>query len=254
MTDRIDPVAAIEGLLVRQAGGYLRNVIREPFVTCSVCGTPVAGYERCFRCYQHHTTLGIADLVAPLTYGIERTQSGIVLRHYKDDVSAAAREQHSRVLGRLLYLAIVLHQRCIERRVGHPVTARVAVPSLKGRAGVHPFTAMARAMKAVDDTLELVPSPGATYQRIISESQFEIVPKRSLSGEHVLVLDDTWTTGSRTQSAALALHDAGADHVSVMVIGRWLSQTYGSNAEFIKTRLRRDYDPRICPVTGGDCP
>ena len=94
----------------------------------------------------------------------------------------------------------------------------------------------------------------ASAQRIISGSQFEIVPKRSLSGEHVLVLDDTWTTGSRTQSAALTLHDAGADHVSVMVIGRWLSQTYGGNAEFIKTRLRRDYNPRICPVTGGDCP
>lgn len=251
MTDRIDPVAAIEGLLVRQAGGYLRNVIREPFVTCSVCGTPVAGYERCFRCYQQHTTLGIADLVAPLAYGIERTQSGIVLRHYKDDVSEAARQQHSRVIFRLLYLGIVLHQGCIESRVGHPVTARVTVPSLKGRAGVHPFTAMARAMKAVDETLELV---GATNQRIISGSQFEIVPKRSLKGEHVLVLDDTWTTGSRTHSAALALHDAGTDHVSVMVLGRWLSPTFGNNAEFIKTRLRRDYDPHVCPVTGGACP
>ena len=68
------------------------------------------------------------------------------------------------------------------------------------------------------------------------------------------VLDDTWTTGSRSLSAALALHDAGADHVSVMVVGRWLSPTFVNNAEFIKTRLQRDYDPRICPVTGGDCP
>jgi orotate phosphoribosyltransferase len=80
------------------------------------------------------------------------------------------------------------------------------------------------------------------------------MPKQNLSGRHILILDDTWTTGSNTQSAALTLRHAGADHVSVMVVGRWLSHTYGNNAEFIKTRLRRDYDPGVCPVTGGQCP
>lgn len=254
MTNRIDPVAANEQLLVRYAGGYLRNVIREPLVTCGVCGTPVDGYEHCFRCNQVASTFRIADLVAPLVYGVERAQSGILLRHYKDDVSAYARQQHGRVIFRLLYLGLVLHQRCIERRIGQAVTSRVAVPSLKGRTGVHPFAAIARAMQAVDDSLALVPSAAATNSRIVSGGQFDIVPKRSLKGEHVLVLDDTWTTGSRTQSAALALHDAGAEHVSVMVLGRWLSQTYGNNGEFVKTRLRQDYNPRICPVTGGGCP
>jgi hypothetical protein len=39
--------------------------------------------------------------------------------------------------------------------------------------------------------LELVPGPGATTKRIVSGDQFEVVPKRSLKGEHVLVLDDT---------------------------------------------------------------
>jgi hypothetical protein len=253
--DRVDAVTANEQLLVRQAGGYLRNVIREPLITCSVCGTPVDGYERCFRCHQHHTMVGVADVVAPLTYAIERTQSGIVVRHYKDDVSVEARAQHSPVIRRLLYLAIMKHQRCIEKRVGARASMRVTVPSLNRRPGIHPFTAIARAMKAVDDErLALVPAPGAVSDRIVSASQFEIVPKRSLSGQHILVLDDTWTTGSNTQSAALTLRRAGADQVSVMVVGRWLSRTYGNNAEFIKTRLRRDYDPGICPVTGGACP
>jgi hypothetical protein len=254
LTDGIDPIADNERRLVSQAGGYLHNVIREPLVTCSVCGTPVDGYQRCYRCYQATNTLGTADLVVPLTYGIERTQSAILLRHYKDDVSAAARQQHARVIFRLIYLGIMLHESCVAKIVGQPVTSRVTVPSLKGRGGVHPLTALARAMKAVDETLELLPAPGATNNRIISGSQFEIVPKRSLKGQHVVVLDDTWTTGSRTQSAALALRDAGADHVSVMVIGRWLSPTFSNNADFIKTRLQRFYNPRICPVTGGDCP
>jgi predicted amidophosphoribosyltransferase len=230
-------------------------VIRDRFVTCAVCGTPVEGYERCFRCQQHRATGGLADVVAPLTYGIERTQLGIVLRHYKDGVSAEARAAHARVISRLLYLGIMKHQPCMEKRVGKPVSIRVTVPSLNRRPGVHSFTAIAAAMKAVDDDrLALVATPGAMKDRVVSARQFQIVPKRDLSGQHILVLDDTWTTGSNTQSAALTLRQAGAAYVSVMVVGRWLSQTYGKNAEFIKTRLRRDYDPGVCPVTGGACP
>lgn len=220
-----------------------------------MCGTPVDGYESCWRCNRDQGTNGIADLVAPLTYGIERTQSGILLRHYKDNVSVEARTQYSRLVSRMLYLGIMKHQNCIEKRAGKPVSMRVTVPSLNRRPGVHPFSAIAQAMNAVDDErLALMPAPGATTDRIISASQFEIVPKRSLSGLHILILDDTWTTGSNSQSVALTLREAGADYVSVMVVGRWLSQTYGNNAEFIKTRLNRDYDPGICPVTGGDCP
>jgi hypothetical protein len=220
-----------------------------------VCGTPVDGYERCYRCSQDSQTVGVADLVAPLTYGIESTQSGTLLRHYKDDVSAEARAQHSRVIRRLVYLGIMKHQSCIEKRVGKRASMRVTVPSVNRRPGVHPFTAITQAMNAVDDSqLALVAAPGAINDRVVSASQFVIVPKRSLSGQHILVLDDTWTTGSNTQSAALTLRAAGADHVSVMVVGRWLSPTFGNNAAFIKTRLRRDYNPSICPVTGGDCP
>jgi hypothetical protein len=52
----------------------------------------------------------------------------------------------------------------------------------------------------------------------------------------------------------LAVRRAGAAAVSVMVVGRWLSPDRRGTADFIATRLRRDYDPNICPLTGGDCP
>ncbi|CKI49381.1 putative amidophosphoribosyltransferase [Mycolicibacterium smegmatis] len=229
-------------------------MIRETRITCAVCCTPVDDYDRCYRCNQHQYTAGIADLVAPLTYAAERTQSGILLRHYKDDVSEVARQQHSMVIRRALYLGIMLHQNCIEKRVGQPVYRRVMVPSLSNRPGVHPFAAITREMNAISDQLSLVPAATATSNRIVAGTQFVIAPPQDLSGKHILVLDDTWTTGSRTQSAALTLRAAGARYVSVMVVGRWLSPGYGNNAEFIKTRLKRDYDPRICPVTGGACP
>ena len=37
-------------------------------------------------------------------------------------------------------------------------------------------------------------------------------------------------------------------------MSRYLRPTYANNAEFMRTRLQRDYDPTVCPVTGGDCP
>lgn len=156
-----------------------------------MCCTPVDGYERCYRCSRDWIT-GVADLVAPLAYGVERAQSGILLRHYKDDVSAEARRQHTHLIRRLLYVAIMKHQMCIEKQVGMSAALRVTVPSLKHRRGVHPFTALAQAMRAVDDArLALRPASGAVNDRIVSATQFEIVPQRSLNGQHVMILDDT---------------------------------------------------------------
>jgi hypothetical protein len=239
---------------VAAAGGYLRNVVREPGVTCAVCAAPVDGFSRCWRCEQNQRIGGLADVVVPLTYAIGGTQSATMLWHYKDDPVRAVREQHSLIINWLLFLAISAHERCIGAVAGMPVSRRVAIPSLSGRAGEHPFTALARWMNAVGDSLSLVASPGAMCDRAVSGDKFVVRPGVRLDGQHVLVLDDTWTTGSNAQSAAVALRRAGAERVSVMVVGRWLSPGYGSTGGFIEKRLQRDFDANVCPVTGGTCP
>jgi orotate phosphoribosyltransferase len=73
-------------------------------------------------------------------------------------------------------------------------------------------------------------------------------------GAHVLVIDDTWASGGHAQSAVLALRAAGAGRVSVLVVARWLSREHRGTAEFLKELEHTDYDPVICPWTGGDCP
>jgi adenine/guanine phosphoribosyltransferase-like PRPP-binding protein len=47
-----------------------------------------------------------------------------------------------------------------------------------------------------------------------------------LSATNVLLIDDTWTTGSNAQSAAFALKDAGASTVGFVVIGRYVAREY----------------------------
>jgi hypothetical protein len=249
-----DLIADAERELARGAGGFLRNIVREPGVTCSVCATAVDGYPWCWSCRQARSTPGLADLVVPLTYAIQGTQSATVLRHYKDNPTLSVRAQHARIVNRLLYLGIMLHEQCIEQKVGRPVTLRLAVPSLRGRPGTHPFIATARTMRAVNDAPQLVPTAGADHDRTVSANQFALGPDVSLRGHHILILDDTWTTGANAQSAALTVRHAGAEAVSVVVVGRWLVPGFANNAEFIRRRLRGDYDPHLCPVTGGDCP
>ena len=76
------------------------------------------------------------------------------------------------------------------------------------------------------------------------------LPPRS----HVLLIDDTWASGGHAQSAVLALRKAGADKVSLLVVARWLKSDFSGNEEFVRQLSARDYDPGVCPWTGGTCP
>ena len=240
--------------LVGAAGGYLRNVIREPAVTCRACATPVHGFQLCWRCRQHQRIAGLADVVAPLTYAVGSTESAALLRNYKNHPVRSVRQQHGVVVGSLVWLGITAHERCIAAVVGMEVSLRVVIPSLTSRPGVHPFAQIARAMQAVGEAA-LVRAPTAICDRVVRPDKFMLEPQGVAAGKHVLVLDDVWTTGANAQSAALTLRRAGAAAVSVLVVGRWLSPGHPPTARFIEARLQqRDYDPHACPVTGGRCP
>jgi hypothetical protein len=129
----------------------------------------------------------------------------MLLRHYKDDPVPAVRDRHRRVLRRLLYLAIANHERCIARRVGRPVTRRLVVPSLRGRPGPHTLAVISAAMGALQEpTVELVPAGSFVGERVVASGRFTVAPTGAVTGGHVLLIDDTWTTGSRAQSRRCA--------------------------------------------------
>ena len=174
----------VAGELAGAAGGYLRNVIREPHVTCSVCGTPVQPeYSYCYPCNQHRSTAGIADLVAPLTYCIEGQQSYEVFRGYKDHSTEAVRQKHRWIIERLLFLGFVHHKRCIDRIIGAKVDRYFGIPSLSGRDGPHPFMQMTNELSLTHESPRLVAAPGATSARILSADQFALVHRISTCPE-----------------------------------------------------------------------
>jgi hypothetical protein len=243
----------VRDALVGAAGWFLRNVIRQPQITCRVCAAPVNGFDRCWRCEQARRIVGVADVVAPLTYAIAGTPSAALVRDYKNHPARSVRERHSAVIKALVWLGITRHERCLGRAAGLAVSCRLVIPSLTSRPGRHPFAEVAHMVKAASGAVALMPAPDARCDRAIND-KFVVARTARLDGRHVLILDDVWTTGSTAQSAALAARRAGAAAVSVMVVGRWLSPERPGTADFIATRLHRDYDADICPVTGGECP
>jgi len=250
---RLGDTAQLRPALMQAADGYLRNAIREPGITCRVCAAPVDGFDRCLRCEQARRVVGVADLVAPLSYAIAGTPSAALVRDYKNHPARSVRESHSVVINWLVGQGITRHERCIGCAAGLPVSCRLVIPSLTSRPGRHPFADLAHTINALSDAVALVPGPDATCDRAIND-KFMLQPAVRLDGAHVLILDDVWTTGSNAQSAALAVRRAGAAAVSIMVVGRWLNPEQPITAKFVATRLQRDYDPDICPVTGGGCP
>ncbi len=66
------------------------------------------------------------------------------------------------------------------------------------------------------------------------------------------MVDDTWVSGDKSQSAALALKQAGASEVTILCVARWLRHDWPDHRKLIES-LSRPYDPHQCPLTGGPC-
>jgi hypothetical protein len=230
---------------------FLRNVVREPTRTCLVCATPVGGYPLCWRCRDHQSFSGLADVVVPLAYAIDGTESAAVVRNYKNHPLRMERERCGSIIRALLRLGMLLHERCIGAVVGQPVSARVVIPSLTNRLGAHPMMSIAESLGLIGD-VALKPSLDARCDRVVDSEKFTI--DGAVKGRHMLVIDDVWTTGSNAQSAALALRRAGAAAVSVMLIARWLNPRHPLSPRLIREQLTEDYNPLVCPVTGHCCP
>lgn len=242
--------------LVAEVGGYLCNVVREPRVTCAVCVTPIKpSCDLCLRCWrdQQEFDADLADLVVCVCYGIRGRQSGYLMHSYKD-LEAPVR-RHQTLLSVLLLAALDLHGGCIERRLGHDIDAWAFVPSVRtDRTGEHPLHMVAkRAGLAIPEIELLTGGRMDPQQRATSADRFVLAANSDGRGCHVLLIEDTWTSGGNAQSAALTLRRSGAASVTIVALARWLKPEEPPTGAFMTSWLARGYDPRICPVSDPDC-
>ncbi|MGH3252496.1 MAG: hypothetical protein ACRDOI_40650 [Trebonia sp.] len=152
----------------------------------------------------------------------------------------------------MLLLALQDHTKCASALAGRPVSHWAIVPSLPAKPYDHPLRVLV-AGQAYGLEAPLTAATSVSQPRSVNPDHFtcslQLPP-----GSHVLLIDDTWTTGGHAQAGVLALRKAGAANVSMLVVARWLKEDYGDNKRFIADLGKRDYKPNICPWTSASCP
>ncbi len=216
---------------VRELSAPYENVMlgprRGPDV-CGVCFNFTAGYARCYTCAQGHNVL---DALTPISYSVGREQLHHALASYKRLDGEVARRLGA-ALAAVLWRFLAEHERCIAdaaKTDGFDLVTTVP-SSDQGRDERHPLRYIVGSL--VGPTRErharlLVRSETDVPSRTFSEHKFTATDR--LSGQAVLLIDDTWTTGSSAQSAAAALKHAGAGPVAAVIIGRHLNREWHEN-------------------------
>jgi len=91
---------------------------------------------------------------------------------------------------------------------------------------------------------------GRPGRGVVDPSYYSISPSADVDGKTVLLMDDTWTSGSSMASAARALKDAGAKSVVAMPIGRQLNARFGDADSLMRITGNRGYINEKCVICG----
>ena len=243
MWDRLRPAAA-------RHAPWLRPPLPAGPGCCAVCRGPARpGFRRCYQCALHwyYAAGMLADIVVPVSYSVAGTGYARALWRYKSD--APGQDAAGRALRVMLLVFLHDHGRCIwtRARMTAPTHAAV-VPSGRGRPGAHPLQALVQPYLALPWADLAVCAREPVPARDLDPGRFRA--RARLAGANVLLLDDTWTSGSSAQSAAIALKRAGARRVAVVTLGRHVNPRERTAGSLAAVLARRAFRPDLCAVHG----
>ncbi|NLT57181.1 MAG: hypothetical protein GXX79_21990 [Actinomycetales bacterium] len=243
-----------------RVGGFFCNTRREAGLTCQVCTGPATA-SLCGRCATQRRTYGdrLADRVLTLTYVRGRMpsnhQSVYTVFAYKNLTHPVGKCLTD--LGLMIKAATALHGDCIAREAGGPWTVVTFVPSAARPGLSHPVSQfvhyVAGASRPETVVLDLGPSAAIADRQVLPD-RFAVPDHAhaTIVGQHVLILDDTWTSGAKAQSAALAVRAAGADQITILCVARWCRYDLDDHRALLDT-CTEPYDPAVCPVGSTAC-
>jgi predicted amidophosphoribosyltransferase len=185
---------------------------------------------RCRACAASESQLAA---MVPISYAEAGGELHRALADYKRAAEPAV-PYLTAELARMLSSFLSEHEGCVARAAGvGSFDCVVVVPSTHHHGDVvHPLTQIVA--RRVEETAGrhrdvLVVSGRRCTPHAFDPRRF--TPTRRLDGQNVLLIDDMWTTGANAQSAAAALHRAGARCVAAVVIGRYVNGYWGGIAE-----------------------
>ncbi|WP_438804150.1 hypothetical protein, partial [Nocardia farcinica] len=224
----------------------------------------------CNTCSSHASSYSseLADRTVLLTYAIDNRdgsehQSAHHMRAYKGYRSTPVSPQCSTDLQLLIATTVEIHRPCVQSWLGAEWDSFTFVPSRERPDGSHPLAKLANRVQPLDSqkrelqkfALQPGPGSGARHKHTMTEDRFHVDPRwqHHVDGKNVLIVDDTWTTGSSAQGAAIAARRAGAATVTILCVDRWLRSDWPDHRNVIDS-LSGPYDVLQCPVTGQVCP
>ncbi len=191
-----------------------------------------AGHRVCFACCWVARRLGLPlATVFPVRLCPLPSPLYAVLMGYKEAPLREARRRFSPLVRALFDDFLAVHAPCLAATAGGPIQVVLPVPST-ARPGGSPLAGLAGLDRVARQRLGgarwapevLVRGAGAVGHMRPDSSAFAVpVPQRhQCAGRRVLLLDDTYVSGARSQSAAATLRVAGARAVVVVALGRVL--------------------------------
>jgi len=215
---------------------------------CTVCRASSTTYARCYSCNQITKALELGTTyplpeVLPLGLAIKKSPLALALWNYKRSTSQNERRSAT------AELVDFIDQRLphLMEHIGYVDTVTF-VPSRKSRE--NPVESLLEETEWgsstwIEDALEVLDTDLDTH--IPDENRFEA---RGVSDEHVLLIDDTFTRGATSLSAARALYEAGADKVTIVVLGRHADLDWMTD-DYMATVRARGERREFCPACSG---
>jgi predicted amidophosphoribosyltransferase len=227
---------------------YLVSVLPPGPGVCAVCWRAVdPGYRLCYPCRIARDGYGrrLAEVVAPIALAVKRQQFAHELWHYKYDADELVRRRLAIRLAAVLWRFLGRHETHVAEAAGVPQFDVVTtVPGTRSRADEHPLvhivgTLVGQTRDRYQPVLTLGPDASAEGRAVLAN---RYRATQAMTGHPaVLLVDDTWTTGARAQSAAIALRDAGAARVAVVVLGRHFDRDFGSGETYYQQARTRKF-------------
>lgn len=206
---------------------YTRVLPAGPGV-CAVCHGQVDGdWGTCYVCDQmiRHQVTHFCRLVVPISLAEPEGPFHGSMKYYKEPVEPAGR--YRRQLGALLHRFVEGHGDCIARSAGGEWDTVTIVPSSRER-DPHPLTTVVQMSKPLAAQYRplLRRGSGLLGHQHASDDGYEVI--EHVAGKRVLLIDDTFTSGARSQSAASALTLGGAAVVAILTLERHVNRVYSS--------------------------
>ncbi len=200
-----------------------RGCTRPEFSTCYSCARVTGQVRR--PCHQ----------VVPLSLYAIPGELHATLRRYKDGETGEDRRRYTALVVSLLARFLFDHGDCLRSCRAGGWDFITTLPSTS-RRGPHPLSDAVRMVPwlAAQHQETLLRGPGPMGHNLANDHGFVVSP--DVRGARVLVVDDTFTTGARAQSAASALQLAGARVIAIVPVGRVIDPDQGGHTLAYWTR------------------